>query len=306
MLGNASANVARIVINAVAAVLLPRILLGTLTAEEYSVWVLIVQISLYSGYLDVGFSTVVGRMVAHLKEKGDLQRLNAIVSSGLALMVILALVACFGILVAVIAFDRLFPDVPAQLQQQASLALLMVGIVTAFRLPFWILGGVFIGLQRNEFPLAFNLVNRAVVLVACWVAARLDGGLLAVALAYSLATMATNAAELVAYLRFVPGIRVSLRAISRSALREIGSNSIGFGVWQVSILLVSGLDLLIVGKWDFASVAAYSFGLTLVSFVRQVQSSSVSVAMPVAAVLSGRDDRTRLNDLLLSSTRLGA
>src|SRR5690606_8327456 len=113
----------------------PRLLLDALSAEGYSVWVLIVQIGLYSSYLNLGISTIVGRFVAYFNETGDSEGRNRIVSSGFAIMFVLAALAIAGLLVAAFSIGRLFPDIPAELHSEAAMTLLLVGSVIALRLP---------------------------------------------------------------------------------------------------------------------------------------------------------------------------
>ena len=76
-------------------------------------------------------------------------------------------------------------------------------------------------------------------------------------------------------------------------------------VWNVAMLLVSGLDLLIVGLIDFKAVPAYAIATSLIAFVAGLQNAVFNVLIPAGAILGAQADETSLQDLLLNATRYG-
>jgi O-antigen/teichoic acid export membrane protein len=72
---------------------------------------------------------------------------------------------------------------------------------------------------------------------------------------------------------------------------------------MASGLLVSGLDATIVGVVDFDSLGYYGVATTLTLFLIQFQAAVMGALFPAASMLRARDDRQRLGELLVKSTR---
>jgi len=75
-------------------------------------------------------------------------------------------------------------------------------------------------------------------------------------------------------------------------------------VMSFSMLLVTGLDLVLVGRFDFAAVTPYSVAASLTMFVGGALFAVVNVIMPHAAGLHAKGDATGLGKLVITSTRL--
>ena len=68
---NSAANVTRIAVASLVSIFLPAYLTHHLPAETYGAWVLILQLSAYVGYLDLGVQTAVSRYIAEFEAKQD-------------------------------------------------------------------------------------------------------------------------------------------------------------------------------------------------------------------------------------------
>jgi O-antigen/teichoic acid export membrane protein len=71
------------------------------------------------------------------------------------------------------------------------------------------------------------------------------------------------------------------------------------------MLLVTGLDLILVGRFQLNALAPYALASTLVTFIAGIQNGIFSAMMPHAAVLHARKDSAALGQMLVSATRLG-
>jgi O-antigen/teichoic acid export membrane protein len=76
-------------------------------------------------------------------------------------------------------------------------------------------------------------------------------------------------------------------------------------IWSFSTLLVTGLDLLLVGRFGLGALIPYALATSLVNFIAGVQSAIFGAMMPHAAVLHARGDSNLLGKLVISTTRLG-
>jgi O-antigen/teichoic acid export membrane protein len=302
---NAFANVARGSAGGLIAILMPPFLTRILAQNEYGTWLLILQLSAYVGFLDFGIQTAVGRFVAHTNELQDFKQRDSIVSTSLAILSGSGLLAILGIATLAWQLPHLFRDMPTALHQEARLTLLFVGGALAFSLPFSVFGGIFIGIQRYDVP--------------AWIigVSKLFGGALAVLLAQSthsiawmgfgmaITTMGGALGQYIAYRKIAGNIKILPRLISKKAGQEITSYCFGMSVWTLGMLLVSGLDVTIVGFFDYKSVAYYTLAVSLTNFIIQLQGTIFGVLMPSAAILGAREDKVGLGELLMNSTRYG-
>jgi O-antigen/teichoic acid export membrane protein len=302
---NAIANVARGGIGGLIVIVLPPFLTRILSHEAYSTWLLILQLGAYVSFLDFGIQTAVGRFVAHTNELNDFKQRDSIVSTSLAILSGSGLLAILGITVLAWQLPHLFGGMPIELHQEARLALLLVGGSLAFSLPFSVFGGIFIGIQRYDVP--------------AWIlgGSKLLGGALAVLLAQSthsiawmgfgiaFSTIGGMCGLYFAYRKIASEIKLSIQLISKRAGREIISYCFGITVWTLGMLLVSGLDIAIVGFFDYKSVAYYALAVGLTNFIIQLQSAIFGALMPSAAILGAREDLIGLGNLLTKSTRYG-
>jgi O-antigen/teichoic acid export membrane protein len=78
---NALANVASGTSAALLAIILPPILVRTLSRDIYSTWALILQIGAYTGLLNFGIQVAIGRFVAHYDEMGETSTRDQLIST---------------------------------------------------------------------------------------------------------------------------------------------------------------------------------------------------------------------------------
>src|SRR5690348_2912432 len=109
---NSAANFARGGAAAMAALVLPPILIRHMGEVEFGIWALVLQIAAYIGYLDFGLQAAVGRYVAFATEKRDFKARDAIYTTALTGLSVAALLGFLLILMAAIAAHRFFPSVP--------------------------------------------------------------------------------------------------------------------------------------------------------------------------------------------------
>lgn len=305
ILKNAAANLLRLAGSGAIALLLPWFLVRRLSTDTYSAWALLLQITLYLAFLDFGVQTAVARFVAHADEVQDPEHRDGIVTTALLL---LTLAAAFGLLLTGIAawqLPRVFKAMPPQLFRQARIALLLMGGSFSLGLPFSVFQAFFIGLQRNEIPVSIALINRFSMAALVVGAVLRRWGLAAMGTAVAMANLASYVASYAVWRLLIPHIKMRISLISKTYTKEIASYSVALTVWFAGMLMVSGLDLSIVGIFDYSATAYYAVATTLTNFVVQTQGAIFSALLPASAVLNARGDAQRLGTLLISSTRYG-
>lgn len=301
---NASANLARLAGSGVIALLLPPFLVRELSKDAYGAWSLLLQLTLYVGYLDFGIQTAVARFVAHAEELGDTKQKDGVVSTAFVLLSLAALLGCVLVIVLAWQLPNLFGQMPPALYQPAQIALLFMGISFALGLPVSVIHALFIGLQRNEIPAAVAVANKVAMAALVAGVVLQHWGLAAMGASVALANVLSYFAAFVAG-RAWARVRIHVTQISRVYVRQIGGYSASVVVWMVAMLMISGLDLSIVGIFDYKMTAYYAIAATLTNFIAQAQGAIFSALLPASAVLGARGDGERLGVMLVSSTRYG-
>ena len=120
---------------------------------RYGLWVLISALTGYFSILDLGIGGAVARNVAFHRSKNDLDGVNRLMSSALAIMLGVACVAVLATCGVLLVFFRIF-DVPADQVVAVQGAVLLVGVTLALNFPLGMFGGVLWAYER------FDLQNR--------------------------------------------------------------------------------------------------------------------------------------------------
>ncbi|MCU1297264.1 MAG: rane protein involved in the export of O-antigen and teichoic acid [Acidobacteriaceae bacterium] len=302
---NAIANVARGSSSALVAIALPPFLTRSMSPDAYGTWALILQISAYVGYLDFGIQTAVGRFVAHATEKGDAESRDSLVSTSLAALSAAGMIAITFSIVVAVMLPHLFKQLPSIFVTDARIALVLVSSSLAVGLPASVFNGIFIGLQRYEVPAAIIAGSRLVAAVLVILVVKFGGTLTRMGAVMAAINLASYVLQYLMYRRLAPSVRISTRLVSRAAGRELFDYCLSLTIWSFATLLVTGLDIILVGIFDFRSVAYYTIAATLITFILGLQNAIFGVLIPASAVLAARNRASELGEMLISSTRLG-
>jgi O-antigen/teichoic acid export membrane protein len=302
---NASSNLVRLVGSGIVALLLSPFLVRMLPKDTYGAWAVLLQMTLYVGYLDFGIQTAVARFVAHTHELDDHEQRDGIVSTAFAMLTLAAVLGC--ILVAVLAWQlpAIFPQMPATLFRPAQIALLLMGGSLALGLPAAVISSLFIGLQRNEIPAGVAIANKFVMALLVTAVVLKHWALAAMGAAVAAANVLSYIGSYVAWRVWANGVKIRLSLVSKACARQISSYSATLVVWMVAMLMISGLDLIIVGVFDYKSTAYYAIAATLTNFLAQAHSAMFAALLPASAVLGARGDAHGLGRMLIASTRYG-
>ena len=302
---NAIANVGRGGASAIVALLLPPFLTRSLSRDTFAAWSLVLQLAAYVGYFDFGIQTAVARFVAHSTERDDLDYRDRIVSTAFVLLAISGGIAFVGILALAALAPLAFRQINSTLMGEVRISLLLVGGSLALCLPSSTFAAIFVGLQKNEIPATIISLPRLAGAVMVVAVVRLGGGLPSMALVTASANILAFALQYMAYRRLLSDIQISLSKFSRRIVREMIEYCFSLTIWSVGLLLVTGLDLTIVGAYRFAEVGYYSVAATLVTFLNGLFGAVFGAMGSPAAVLHARGDGYGLGRMVSATTRIG-
>jgi O-antigen/teichoic acid export membrane protein len=272
--------------------------------DEYAVWVLVLQTSAYISFLNLGLQTAVGRYVAYANEKHDHALRDSVVSTAFAGLCCAAILS-IGLLLAIIYLTpAIFPSVPASLMPQMRLALFVVGLTMAIELPASAWNGVFAGLQRYEIPALTIGGARLIWAIGVIVAAFQGRSIVVMATILAGANILSYLAQYLALRRVAPDIHFRLSLVRRSTARELAGYCFGLIVMSLSMILISGFDLLLVGHFQFSAVTPYSVAASMITLMSGMLYAVINVIMPHAATLHAAEKAKEMGMLVLFWTRM--
>lgn len=300
---NAMANLARGGATALVLLLLPAILVRHMPSAAYGVWILVLQTAGYIGYLDFGLQTAIGRYVAYANERKNAEQRDAVFSTAFAGLALAGLISLALLAITAFAAPLLFPRIPAARISDMRWALGIVGGSLAIGLPASAWSGVFVGLQRYEIPALTVGLTRALAAVGLVAVALAGKSIVVMSLVMAATSLLSYAAQYACLRRVAPDVHFQREQISRSTARMLYGYCFGLTVMVFSTLLVSGLDLVLVGRFDFGAVTAYSVAASLITVMSGLLYAVLSVIMPHAATLHAREDANGLGELTIAATR---
>jgi len=301
---NAVANLIRGGATAAVAIALPHFLTRSLMPERFAAWSLILQIAAYASFLDFGLQIAVSRFVAQAIELEQKDRQAQLVSTALALLSIAALVA-FAVISAVIwQLPHLFHGISIGLLTEFRHAALWLSVSACLLLPLSTYTGVLIGMHRNEIPALAIGLSRVTGAVAAIVAAHYTQSLTTLAICIGIPNLTGGLIQMAVVHRLLGKARIHTRHVSRVVGQELLLYCAGLMVWSFAMLFISGLDVTIVGHFDFSAVGYYSVAALLTTFFAGLSGAVLSALMTPVAALHARRELSRIRQIVFSTTRL--
>jgi O-antigen/teichoic acid export membrane protein len=301
---NAAANLIRGGATAAVAIALPHFLTRTLVPERFAAWSLILQIAAYASFLDFGLQTAVARFVAQAIELKQEARQRQLVSTALGLLSVAALFAFTVISVVIWQIPHLFLGVSSGLLSELRWAATLLSVSACLLLPLSAYTGVLIGMHRNEIPAVAIGLSRITGAIAAIIAAHYTQSLTALAICVGVPNAVGGLIQMFAVYRLLGEAPIQMRHINHVVGQELLRCCAGLMVWSFSMLLVSGLDVTIVGHFQFSAVGYYSVAALLISFFAGLSGAVLSALMTPVAALHARQEIHRIRKIVFSATRL--
>jgi O-antigen/teichoic acid export membrane protein len=183
------------------------------------------------------------------------------------------------------------------------LSVLLVGISLSVSLLTSVFVAIFMGLQRYRVPMAVTIISRILFAVAICTAVALHSRLVVMAAAAASVNVFTALLQVVTWRKLASHIRVSLRSVEVTVLKQMLKYCAVLALWSACMLLISGLDLTIVGRYSFNETAYYSIANAPTSFILMISSALLGPLLPAASALSVLRNPAQMGGVLLRSTR---
>lgn len=304
ILQGSAANLLQVALSFGISLIVPPFLVHHMQQAEYSAWVLILQISAYINYLEVGLQTAIGKYVAEYNAAGDAQSCARVAGTAFSLLSIGAAIGMTVTGALAWLLPLIFHQVPRGIIGPMRLGVVAIGITTALMLPFMVMQAVFVGLQRYSIPALISSVSRVGTAVGLIALLLLHGGLAELALLIASFNLATIAAQWYCWKQFA-STEVPLRIFTfdRGAARRLLEYCSILSIWTIGVLLISGLDTVIVGRYDFHNTGFYGIAISATNFMLLIVGSALGPLMPAISSVQGQRTPKQLGGLLVRATR---
>lgn len=280
-------------------------IIRTLGAEAYGFVPLANNFIGYTNIITVALNSMASRFISIEVNRGDLKKANVYFNSVLVANIILALILLVPA-VAIVLFLNDFLSVPAGLlgDVQATFAFVFASlelslVLSVFGCVYFIRNRLDLSAKRN---IEGNLI-RALVLIGLFT-------VLQPKIYYVTATMLIVYVYLcvtnVHYTRkLLPELRLNRRMFQWKAVKEL----LGSGVWnsvnELSVVLLTTLDLLLMNMFVGAQAAGeYSLVKILPTFIQSIVGVMVSVFIPQFTIYYAKRQHEKLMDSIMFSVKV--
>jgi O-antigen/teichoic acid export membrane protein len=271
---------------------------------RFGVWALIGSLIPYLELLELGFASATIAFVTKHLELDDDDMVHATLNTSFLILSILGLISFVIVVIGAIFLPHLITSIPKGLINQARVLLLLLAFDMAVSIPMDTFGGALCALQRFDL-LNFSQIAVTVAQAIGWVIVlSLHGSLVDLGIVTVAISLVGQFARMVMLRRLLPGFRLSPRQFDRSMVRSFTVTSGWYSLAEVSLAVIGGADVLIVGAAaGVGSAAIYSVAQRLGQLPLRIVEPRVYLLFTQAGSLAARDDREGLARALGQITR---
>ena len=184
------------------------------------------------------------------------------------------------------------------------MALLAVGLSTAFALPFSTFLSTFTGLQQYVFPTVVATFSRVGTAAALIVLLLLHGSLVQLALVMAAFNVVTAAIQFLGWRRLVRArVDFSFLLFHRGSAVRLAKYGSVLSIFTLAMFLISGLDIVIVGHYAYQETGFYAVANDAVNFMLALVSSVFGPLIPAVSSIQSATTPSRIGELCIKATR---
>jgi O-antigen/teichoic acid export membrane protein len=278
-------------------------LIGNLGKPRYDVWCVVEAVLAYFTLLDMGLAACLVRHVAKHHAIGELQSLNRMASSCLAIYTAAGAVA---IAVGVPLAFVLTPSLDARLggaESVLAFMLLMLGNL-ALTLPLSVFPSILDGLDRyvekSLIRILFLVIRTAGIIGAIsqgW-------GLWQLAIVYTLTNLGEHLAFAILAFRRLPGLQFARQNVDRATLKEVRGYSVDAFLAMLAGRITVQTGAIVVGlKLPDGAVTFFATSSRLVEYAKTLLRTITATLTPGVSALEARGDWAGIASLMKTATR---
>jgi O-antigen/teichoic acid export membrane protein len=274
--------------------------------SAYGVWVLLVSLTGYLGFLDLGIRGAVTRYIAKFHSEGAHEESSYTVSSACGLFFTAGLLAVFAsILFAAFVVPHF--EIPPAYARAAQIVVVITGLNIGLSLVSGVFGGVLVGLQRFDLTNSIAVGGIAVRAVAIVLALKTGHGLITLALIQLAGTIGELALGVTLSRRLYPEVAFALGNLRRTHISLIFSFGFFAFLLHMSNYLIYYTDALVIGAFlPVSMVTFFSIGSNLTIYARDLVGGFSRIMTPLASKLEAETGLSALPLKSLNAARFCA
>ncbi len=283
--------------------LLTPVTLAYVSLEEYGVWAACFILISYMGMSSMGIANIYVRYVAQYHAKGEQQKINSLVSTGLLVTSVIG-AAVLGILFLTLPACLHLLKVRPSLSHTASVLILVTAIAFMVDLTFGVYSNILTGMQKMAANHIIWAVTVTIEVIVTFVLLHRGFGIFSLAWAFGIRYFVATVLKTWYCYRAMPGLSIRLRYFDRENLRLFfGYGSIVQGSALLGTFLYS-IEKVIAGAFiGVQATALFDVGEKLPVMGSQLSDSMNSVFMPALSHMSALTWKDELVKLYLKGTR---
>lgn len=291
--GNSFVNVVGGVGSAAVSLLLPGIVAKYLSAGEFSLWSLALQIIIYVNLLGLGLQLATARAVSYAGDTGTDAAVRSAVIARAARSIgnWAAIVAVLLIAALVAACPLLFPSVPHASIAEFRLVLALFGLVGLAQILSQTDMGVFQGLHRYVMFVGTKMSTQILGVLLVWLGVQARQNIVTLAV-----LMAAGMALLWPLMRFrvlrsvTWGRQIATTAVDKACRWDLLQYCSSFSVMSLSMLVINTAGVLIVGHMDFRMTGAYAIAMTAATVPVGMLGAALSPLLTTASAMYAKPE----------------
>ena len=279
-------------------------MITTLGTESFGLWSLVWSFVSLFGLVDMGIGSSVTKYIGEARGQQDTERQKEIICTIFWVYVGLCVLLMTGVSASLLFFNAAF-DIPETQRAAARIVLLILGFRAALMIPLELFRGLLISYQRYRIANAYRSMGTLVYFIAVLLILPKIPELWMLAVLNLLMGVVPRLFMFASIKATVPGMTLHPKRFNRKIIREVSSFSIYFMIIQVSSLIYTRVDALIIKAFlPLKMVAVYSVAMRLSDTTERFCTQLDKVLTPVVAELSGADDHANIRTVWFRGTKL--
>lgn len=271
--------------------------------SAYGVWVLLVSMTGYLGFLDLGIRGAVTRYVAKFHSEKDHEESSRTVSSACGLFLVAGAIA---IVVAAIFSVFAIPHfkIPSSYMKAAQVVVLIAGLNVAVSLISGVFGGVIVGLQRFDLLSSIAIGGIGLRAIAIFIALEHGKGLVTLGLIQLGGTLSELLLGLALARKLYPELRIAIGDMRRDHMALVFSFGFYAFLLHLSNYFIFFTDALVIGAFlPLSMVTFFAIGGNLANYGRDLVGGFSRTMTPLASKLEVEAGREGLQRAILKQAR---
>jgi O-antigen/teichoic acid export membrane protein len=302
-LRNAVANQGAFLVSVAVALVLSPLVVKSLGDESYGYWTLVMSLTSYYSFIDLGIRSAVTQYVARYLAAGDRDNLTRTINTSLAVLSGIAVFICAVAAAMAIFFPRLF-DVDPEKWVGLRAAVVICGVSMALRFPTGVFHAVITGNQRWDIfgfvQIAIRLLNAGLTVMALKMGYSLVG-LAVVTLASQLVETAVMFAFSKRMTPDVPYRATRFDAESFKRIRNYGFYSFVIHICEQVIFYTD--NLVVGGALGAVAVTYFAIGSNLIPYMDNLVLAMSAQLQQVVVKYDTQGDGSGLRILFVTGSR---